>query len=289
MGFNLLALSNNHALDLGENGLRTTLEETDRRGIARAGTGTNLGAALAPGFLQTPAGRVALIGMASGGSLLPPETWATAERPGVNFLELRKDATLNSEHAGRILQAVRAAARAAPTVIVYQHNHYWGEARGSGMPPGRDKRVDRFDTPQWQVEWAHQLIDAGAAMYVAHGDPALHAVEIYNGRPIFYGLGNFIFESVNESVNSLDVYGPLAYMSVVAHAEFRSGRLTALSFEPIVLSMDNAGEARRGVPYLAEGGEAAAILGQLAEVSRRYGTEMRIAGERASVVIENKR
>jgi len=124
---------------------------------------------------------------------------------------------------------------------------------------------------------------------LAHGDPALHAVEIYKGRPIFYGLGNFIFEPVNESVSSLDVYGPLAYMSVVAHAEFRSGRLTALRFQPIVLSLDNAGQARRGVPYLAEGGEAALILGRLAEVSHRYGTEMRIAGESASVVIANKR
>jgi poly-gamma-glutamate capsule biosynthesis protein CapA/YwtB (metallophosphatase superfamily) len=52
--------------------------------------------------------------------------------------------------------------------------------------------VDRFDTPQWQVEWAHQLIDAGATIYAGHGDPALHAVEIYKGRPILYGLGNYI-------------------------------------------------------------------------------------------------
>ena len=39
MGFNLLALSGNHAFDLKETGIRNTLRETERRKIARAGTG----------------------------------------------------------------------------------------------------------------------------------------------------------------------------------------------------------------------------------------------------------
>jgi len=281
MGLNLLSLSNNHALDLGEAGLRATIEEVDRRGFAHAGTGSNLAAATAPGFLDTLAGRIALIGMASGAGQLTPDTWATAGRSGVNFLELRADGTLNPGHTGPILQAVRDAARQASGVIVYQPNHYWGEARGSGMPPGRVKSVDRFDTPQWQVEWAHQLIDAGATIYVGHGDTALHAVEIHKGRPILYGLGNFIFESSNP----LDTYGPLTFMSAVAHVEFIGGGLTALSFQPIVLSLNDAGSAPRGTPYLAEGGEAQAILTRLADLSRRYGTEIRIEGETGSVVM----
>ncbi|MER8923834.1 CapA family protein [Mesorhizobium sp. M0802] len=36
-------------------------------------------------------------------------------------------------------------------------------------------------------------IDAGANLFVSHGAPVLQAVEIYNGAPIFYGLGNFLF------------------------------------------------------------------------------------------------
>ena len=73
MGFNLLSLSNNHALDLGQAGLRTTREEVAKRGFGFAGTGANLAEALAPGFVDTPAGRIALIGMASGaeGQLTP--------------------------------------------------------------------------------------------------------------------------------------------------------------------------------------------------------------------------
>jgi poly-gamma-glutamate capsule biosynthesis protein CapA/YwtB (metallophosphatase superfamily) len=284
MGFNLLSLSNNHALDLGMEGLRTTRAEVARRGFGFAGTGANLAEALAAGFVDTPAGRVGLIGMASGAEgQLPPETWAAPDHAGVNFLEQRKDGTLNPEQASRILEAVRKAARESAGVIVYQHNHYWGDGQGSGLPPGRTKTISRFETHQWQVEWAHQLIDAGAILYVAHGDPSLHGVEIYKGRPIFYSLGNFIFQSPLSSIG-LDTYGPLAYMSAIAQVEFRGGRVSALHFVPIVLSM-NAGDTPRGVPYVAEGREARTILLGLADASKQFGTEIRIDGDSASVIL----
>src|SRR4249920_921329 len=58
MGFNLLALSGNHAFDLKETGIRNTLRETDRRKIARAGTGNTFAEAAAPAYLQTSRGTV---------------------------------------------------------------------------------------------------------------------------------------------------------------------------------------------------------------------------------------
>ena len=119
-------------------------------------------------------------------------------------------------------------------------------------------------------------------MYVGHGDPVLHGVEIYKGRPILYGLGNFIFHTDN----SPDNWGPLAFLSTVAHAEFKSGALTRLSFQPIVLSLDTVAGAPRGTPYMAEGGEAAAILQRLADLSRQYSTEMRVTGDSATVVMK---
>ena len=53
--------------------------------------------------------------------------------------------------------------------------------------------------------------------------------------------------------------------------------------KPLVLAME--GEAR-GAPFLAQGGEAAAILGRLADISRRYGTELRITGDSAEVFLK---
>ena len=124
-------------------------------------------------------------------------------------------------------------------------------------------------------------------MYVAHGDPSLHGVEIYKGRPIFYSLGNFIFQSPL-SLIVVDTYGPLAYMRAIAQVEFRSGRVSAIHFVPIVLSLNDVGEATRGVPYLAEGREARTILLGLADASKQFGTEIRIEGDGAMLVLGNK-
>ena len=58
---------------------------------------------------------------------------------------------------------------------------------------------------------------------------------------------------------------------------------------PIVLSMNDAGETPRRVPYLAEGGEARVILLGLANASRPLGTEIRIEGDNASLVLRTSR
>ena len=70
LGFNLLSLSNNHVWDVGERGVLDTLTEVDKRKFVHAGTGRQLDEATAPAYLETPAGRVALVAMASGG-LMP--------------------------------------------------------------------------------------------------------------------------------------------------------------------------------------------------------------------------
>src|ERR1700680_2646727 len=86
-GFNLLSLSDNHAFDLKVTGIQNTLREADSRKIAHAGTGKNLAEAGAPGYLHTPKGTIALIGIASG--LITAEGNATPDRPGVNELRVK--------------------------------------------------------------------------------------------------------------------------------------------------------------------------------------------------------
>src|SRR6202030_3861043 len=66
MGFNLLALSGNHAFDLKEIGVGNTLRETDQREIPHAGTGNNIAGAAAPAYFKTAKGTIALVASASG-------------------------------------------------------------------------------------------------------------------------------------------------------------------------------------------------------------------------------
>ena len=67
-------------------GIQNTIREADRRKIVHAGTGNNLAEAVAPGYLHTPKGTIALIASASG--LITPGGSATADRPGVNELRI---------------------------------------------------------------------------------------------------------------------------------------------------------------------------------------------------------
>ena len=65
-GFNMLSLANNHSYDLKEAGVQNVLEQSTRLRMAHAGVGKTIDEAVAPGYLKTPKGTVALIAMASG-------------------------------------------------------------------------------------------------------------------------------------------------------------------------------------------------------------------------------
>ena len=195
-GFNLVSLSGNHAFDLNVAGIQNTIREADSRKIVHAGTGNNIAEAVAPGYLHTPKGTIALIASASG--LIVPGGRATADRPGVNELRVEAGAqeneatqdlpgapanTPNHEDAQRILQSIRDARQHADLVIVYQHNHVFSNHSFStvfteGLP-------ERLAPNDWLKKWTHAEVDAGADIVVMHGAPLLHGVEIYRGRQIF--------------------------------------------------------------------------------------------------------
>ena len=65
MGFDMVSMANNHTGDYGVGGLRRTTQAVEAAGLMHAGTGENLAEARAPGYLETPDGRVALISAAS--------------------------------------------------------------------------------------------------------------------------------------------------------------------------------------------------------------------------------
>jgi poly-gamma-glutamate synthesis protein (capsule biosynthesis protein) len=274
LSINLLSLSNNHADDGGPEGFAATIEATRRRGFATAGTGRNLAEASRPAYLKTTNGMVALIAMAS--NALTPDGIATDTRPGVNHLTVRGSA-VDPADSMRVLDAIREAARQAETVVVYQHDHYWAP--------------NWQDTPEWKKAWCRACIDAGATVFVSHGVPLLHGIEIYKGRAIFYGLGNFIFHLSIETGGRVPAqYLPTpVWQSVMARCEFDAGLVRSIELQPITLKSDQGvGEGSyklHGNPQLAEGAEAGEILERLQRLSRLVGTEVEIAGSTGRVKI----
>jgi len=313
----LLALDGNHAFDLKETEIRNTLRELERRHVVHAGTGNTIAEAAAPAYLQTPKATVALIASASG--LIAPGGRATADRPGLNELrvmagdrenEATEDLpgaatnTPNPEDSRRILESIREARRRADLVVVYQHNHVFGNRSFSTI--FTEGMAERLAPNPWLTQWTHDEVDAGADIVVMHGAPLLHGVEIYRGRPIFYDLGNFIY---NVPPTLTYIHEPMAWETVVASVQFdvasqnSSQRpvprfLKSISFRPVVLN--NIGDGQpdvhdphasneflhtRGLPTPATGTRAGYILERLSNASKPFRTTMEIKGETATVTL----
>lgn len=304
-GFNLLALSNNHAFDLRAPGIENTLHQADSRTIAHAGTGRTLAEASAPAYFRTAQGTVALVASASG--LLAAGASAAADRPGVNELRVLAgdkqnqatedlpdgiENTPHPEDARRILQSIRDARQRADIVIVYQHNHVFGNHSFSTI--FTEGMSERLAPNPWLRKWTHDEIDAGADIVVMHGAPLLHGIELYRGRPIFYDLGNFIY-NLPATITYIDE--PMSWESVVARVEFQGKNMGSISLRPIVMNPIGSGQPdvhnpyadneflhTRGLPAAATGARAGYILRRVAEASNPFGTSITIRGDTGIVV-----
>jgi poly-gamma-glutamate capsule biosynthesis protein CapA/YwtB (metallophosphatase superfamily) len=317
LGFNLVSLSNNHAWDLKAVGIENTLREAKALNVAHAGIGANVDEAVAPGYLHTPKGTIALIGIASGE--VAPGGAATATRPGVN--ELRVDKASNGsvvspardnggnpmaidsdgkplerddQDAQRIIQSIGNARKQADLVIMYQHNHVFPKPFGTIFS---EELPERLVPPEWLKKWTHEEIDAGADIIVMHGAPLLHGIEIYKGKPIFYDLGNFIF---NFPAASGGLDEPIIYESVVAYLDYQGKELRSITFQPVVLNKIGEGQPEahnghvnnqfldtRGLPHPAKGDQARYILGRLADSSKPFGTTIVIQGDTAEIDLKS--
>ena len=254
LGVSLLSLANNHSWDYGDAGVVSTIEQAAERGFTHAGTGRTLAEAVAPAYRNVAGLQVGMVAVATVNQ--PPEAAATESAPGVNMLDPDDPASWD-----RNIAAIREAAANADFVIAYQHYQIDG-------PPG------------WQERWARATVDAGADLYVSHGEPRLSGVEAYGAGLILYGLGNFIFHSRTEIGN----YPPETWQSVVATLTIGQDGVREAAFTPILLDEGSEGEfflERRGYPEVASGETAESVLTRLSGLSAARGTELEIRDGRA--------
>ena len=291
VGFNLVGFANNHSYDLGEDGIVATADAAARLGLGHPGIGRNVNDASRAHTIETPGGRIALIALASG---LVMDGRAADGHPGVNELRVEDDVP-DPKDANRVLGTVRDAASRADIVIVSHHNHHY---------PGIERPVDfkqmllsqlpeRLAPPAWFEQWARDLVDAGADVVAGHGPPFLHGMEVYRGKPIFYSLGNFIFQVPPESIHLEE---PIMWESVVAHVDFVDGDPVNVRLQPLGINKIGSGlpnphdqfdvneyHRTRGLPRRAEQSQARHLLARLQGLSSAYGTEIHIAGEVAQL------
>jgi poly-gamma-glutamate synthesis protein (capsule biosynthesis protein) len=158
-------LANNHGYDQGPRGLLDSIANLREAGIAPVGAGRNERAAERPAVFELKGWTVAVVGF--GEVLDPLNQTAGPHKPG----------TATGHSLKLKLRAIRAADVLADIVVVAIH---WG--------------VELDTEPRdYQIREGHAMIDAGADVIFGHHSHRLQPMSMYHGRPIFWGLGNFVW------------------------------------------------------------------------------------------------
>jgi capsule synthesis protein PGA_cap len=188
-GFHVATLAGNHIFDQGPHGIEDTIAALRDMGIQTTGAGMNLAAAEEPAVVERNGVR---IGVLSYNCVGPRESWAGKSKPGCGYIHVITHYELDYAspggppriytfaEPGSLETMQRCVERLRPQVnvlIVALH-------KGIGHIPAVLAMYER------QV--AKAAIEAGADIVVGHHAHILRGVEVYRGRPIFHGLGNFV-------------------------------------------------------------------------------------------------
>lgn len=238
-GVDVASIANNHMIDYGPEGLFDTISALDTVGVAHFGAGRTLAEARAPAIVEKKGITFAFLGYFFLGdrNIEPKEVIATPEQPGVagDFSDL---AALKA----MVDADVRAAKQQADHVIPFFH---WGR-EGTTQPE------------PYQVELAHAAIDAGAAAVIGSHPHVLQGLELYQGKPIAYSLGNFVFGGN---------WNPRDKRTALVELRVDKKGVTKVTVVP---AYSDAYPEVPVQPYLAEGEKADAVLDHLATISAKF-------------------
>lgn len=210
-GIHVCSLANNHVLDWGYGGLLETLQTLKENGIRSAGAGRDHGEAAAPAVMNVAGkGRVLVFSFGSETSGIPREWGAGADSAGVNLVP-----DLSSRTVGAIQAGIGEWKRPGDIVVASIH---WGGNWG-------------YAIPHRERQFAHSLIDR-AGVDILHGHSSHHArgIEVYHGKPVIYGCGDFINDY--EGIGGYELFrGDLGLMYFV-EMDPASGTLAGVRMQP---------------------------------------------------------
>jgi poly-gamma-glutamate capsule biosynthesis protein CapA/YwtB (metallophosphatase superfamily) len=322
-GFNMLAHANNHSFDYGSSGVLETIEYVESNGLIVAGSGRDLQSARAPRYFQCECATVALVAMAADFVPYGKASFSRPDlhgRPGVNPLTLtRKESTnLRPLKAARQAWSYFRRALRAPSL---------GQYLDPDFAVLRDRQVALADANanldsiseaasnagivvvsihahrqgRWLRNFAQQAIERGASVIFIHGPHHTRGIELYQGRPIFYSMGDFVFETeyvarfpseayerlglapvaqiddlkaVDDGLNSKLLRDRGVFEGFITLMLVAESVPTKIQLVPIDLGFDS-GDDSRGRPHLASKEMGERIINTVAARSRKFGTRIR--------------
>jgi poly-gamma-glutamate capsule biosynthesis protein CapA/YwtB (metallophosphatase superfamily) len=242
-------LANNHVLDFGDQGLADTLTALSGAGIPTAGAGRDAAAAQETTILPVDGDRrVVVLAAGTGSSGIPPGWAATRERAGVHLLP-----DLSGRTATALGARIRRVKRPGDVVVFSVH---WGSNWG-------------YRVPTEQVRFAHALVEQGVDIVHGHSSHHPRPVEVYRGRLILYGCGDFVDDY--EGIGGHEEYRDDLRLMYLPSVHPGTGRLARLAIVPL--------QARRMRLHRATDADTAWSCAELDRISRPFHTRVRRAGD----------
>ena len=293
-GFHVMACANNHIVDAGHEGLADTLSLLRCQGIAPVGAGLDAGQAHAAVVRECHGVRVGFLAYAS---VYQAGYEARKNSPGVAAMRVHSHYYIPDwdaygrvepgvppqvrtipypEDVERLVTSIAALRMSANVVIV---SHHWGRA-------GRPAILTDYERIL-----GHASIEAGADVVLGHHHHFLRGVEIHRGRPIFYGLGHFVFDlpGLDEALTEREIHAlhemgeyaiyprpgyplspfhPDARMTMIATCNFRGRMLDSVGFVPCLIDCEN-----HAVPLDLHSEDGARIVRYMERISAEAGLD----------------
>ncbi|MBI2969707.1 MAG: CapA family protein [Gammaproteobacteria bacterium] len=246
-GIDVASLANNHVLDWGHAGLAETLEVLGQVGVSGVGAGQDLAAASAPAVKEIAGkGRILVFAFGVTSSGIPRNWGATAGQPGIHLLT-----DLSRRTAQRVAARIKSEKRERDVVVASIH---WGDNWG-------------HDIPDSQAGFAHYLVDQGAVDLI-HGHSSHHAkaFEIYKGKLILYGAGDFLNDY--EGIGGYKSFRSDLALMYFPTLDPVTGNLVRLKIIPMTV--------RRFSLHRASRGDAQWVADALNREGSRFGVSVRL-------------
>jgi poly-gamma-glutamate synthesis protein (capsule biosynthesis protein) len=194
------------------------------------------------------------------------EQIATDTAPGVAKITSRDGVTIDPADLDRVRSDIRRLRPQADVVVVSHHNRDGATATQFGPPFKPDTSAARRDghiSEDYQKQFAHAALDAGADLVYGHGTHTVQGVEVYNGKPILYAIGHSAFDQPGYE-NARD--------GLVVRAVVDGKRIVRVSFVPVTRDAKN--DVLMLDPSTGDGAKLVAVIKSVSA-----GAPLRIEGE----------
>src|SRR5271167_4479749 len=212
-GIAAVGIANN--VNYGESAIMGSIARLDRLGIAHTGAGADRDAARAPAIVERDGVRFGFLQRSS--VYWPTNHEAGENAPGIAVI--RGHTAYQVPTHGSRPPANRPGV--APQIVTWADKHYLQGLAADliALRQRADVVIASFhwglhrEVLQYMTEIAHAAIDAGADLVIGHGPHYSLPVEVYRGKPIFYGLGSFSFHTGHGGIQHGDWLGMMARIS----------------------------------------------------------------------------